>query len=286
MVKKGLGKGLGALIQVEEKLKEPAGKAGVIEIDINKIEPNRQQPRKNFDEGPLLELAESLKEYGVIQPLVVKDEGEYFSIVVGERRWRAARLAKIPTLPVIIKNYNDEDMLQVALIENLQRQDLNPIEEAMCYRRLMDEYFYKQEDIAARIGKSRNSVSYSLGLLHLDDDVQLMLSEGKITAGHGRALLGVKDPALQVELALHIMEAGLSVREAEKLAKKSLEPKEAPNKPPATRSHSFGHVELDLKSILGTKVTIRDGKNKGKIEIEYYSDDELDRLLTLFKKLS
>ncbi len=283
--KKGLGKGLNILIPAADASEPSADvKNAVVEIDINKIEPNRNQPRKRFDEGPLLELAESIKSYGVIQPLIVKDENGFYSIIAGERRWRAARIAKLATVPAIVRDYTEMETLQVALIENLQRKDLNPIEEASCFKRLIDEFFFTQEDIAAKIGRSRNAISYSVGLLNLSEGAQDLLIDGKLTPGHGHALLWIKEPELQQACAEKIAENGLSVRETEKYIKSVLDGQHKKNAPPEPEQSSYSFFEDELKSILGTRVYIRDGKNKGKIEIEYYSKDELDRLLCFFKK--
>lgn len=289
--KKALGKGLGALIAgagAEQEHEAAAVGAGVVEIDVNSIEPNKNQPRKYFDDEALRELADSLSEFGVIQPIIVKQEDGYYSIVAGERRWRAARLAGLRAVPAIVKDYAEVDMLQIALIENIQRQDLNPIEEAMCYKRLVDEYFFTQEDIAAKLGKSRNSISYAMSLLNLDERVQNFIAEGKLTAGHGRPLGAVKDAVGQFELAERAIECGASVRETEKMVKAFLEAEKADagERPaPKPKPAAYAHVENDLRHILGTKVSLRDGKDKGVIEIEYYSPEELDRLVGMFKKI-
>ena len=289
MAKKALGKGLGALIgAAEADHAAPVHDHGVMEIDLNKIEPNRAQPRKYFDDEGLRELAESLKQYGVIQPLIVTRENDYYSIVAGERRWRAARLAGLSVVPVVVKDYTTADILQVALIENIQREDLNPIEEALCYRRLADEYFFTQEEIAAKVGKSRNSISYALGLLNLDGRVQNLIIEGKLTAGHARHLLPVKDGDTQFDLAEAVIENEAGVRETEKFVKHFLanadkEKKDTPT--PPRQSPDFLRLEKDLRHIFGTKVNIKDGKTKGRIEIEYYTPEEFERLLGLFKNI-
>ena len=209
--KRGLGKGLGALISTEEKAED---KGSVIEIDINKIEPNKDQPRKNFNQDSLNELAESIKEFGVIQPLILNEKDGYYTIVAGERRWRAARIAKLNTVPAIIRNYGDLETLQIALIENIQREDLNPIEEALCYQKLIDIFFFKKEDIAAKVGKSRNTIGSMISLLSLDPRVQNFITEGRLLIGHGRRLLDISDNSLQFEAAERIMENELSVKEA------------------------------------------------------------------------
>lgn len=283
-IKKALGKGLGALLINDVSEKEVSNETGFIEMDITKIEPNKEQPRKRFDDDSILELSESIKQFGILQPILVKPDGEFYIIISGERRYRAARLAKLKTIPIIIKDYTEIEMLQVALIENLQRQDLNPIEEAMSYKKLQDEFSLTQEDISKRVGKSRNSISYSINLLNLDKRVQDFLIEGKLTTGHARTLLVVKDLNSQFELSEKIIEECLSVRDTEKLIKIFLQD-DVPKEKNKVEPKRYLNFESDLKSILGTKVNIVDGKNKGKIEIEYYSSEELDRILCLFKKI-
>jgi len=302
MPRKGLGKGLGALLAIEENdLVPPEESAisvtgpdsGVTLVDIRKIEPNRHQPRQYFDEDALDELADSIRNYGIIQPLILKDCGEYYSIIAGERRFRAARRANLDTVPAIVKDYTELEILQVALIENIQRQDLTPIEEAICYKRLMDDFFFSQEDIAVKIGKNRAAISNAVRLLELDTRVQELVAAGRITVSHARTLLAVKDGDLQFEAAEQIAEEDLSVRAAENLINEILlEPKEEPKqKPDEEVSHfndpevsaAYRQAEEDLMTLLGAKVNILQGKKKGKIEIEYYSPEELDRLLGLFK---
>lgn len=289
--KKGLGKGLDALITQGHTPELPDSTtvmSGIIEIDINKVEPNRQQPRKYFEEESLAELAVSIEQYGIIQPLIVKEENNgLYSIIAGERRWRAARIAKMAAVPVIIKDYTPMETLQIALIENIQRQDLNPIEEALCYKRLTDEFFFKQEDIAQKVGKSRNSISYAMSLLNLDMRVQNFIIEQKLAPSHARALLTIKDDDDQFHFAEKAIDDDLSLRDLERLVKEYLSTPVEEEERPAVKKQSvaYAKVENDLQHILGTKVIIRDGKNKGKIEIEYYSPDELDRLLGMFKRL-
>jgi len=291
--KKGLGRGLGALISASESTMQAANQAGILEIELTRIEPNLQQPRKHFDEEALAELAESIKMFGVIQPLIVKQaEGGYYTIVAGERRWRAARLAGLTHLPAIVKDYTDVEVLQVALIENIQRKDLNPIEEAFCYKRLADEFSFTQEVIAKKVGKSRNSISYAMGLLNLDLRVQNMLMEGTLTPGHARSLMILKDNEAEYALAEKIAEDGLTTRQTQELVKQLqekvalAETREEPKaEQKALSKPRYTAVENDLKTILGTSVNIVFGKRKGKIEIEYYSNDDLDRLLGMFKRL-
>ncbi len=284
MNRKALGKGIGVLIPTENP-ENTQDKSGVIEVDINKIEPNKMQPRKYFDEDSLNELAESLKTFGIIQPLIVKEEEGYYSIIAGERRWRAARIAKLKTLPVIIKEYNAVEMLQVALIENIQRKDLNPVEEALCYKRLIDEYFYSQEDVAEKVGKSRSTVSNAISLLNLDERVQNFIIEGKLSVAKGRALLALSNIDFQLELAEKIIDEDLSLKDIEKQIQLINQNSQAKKNNLPQKNTNYLQAEQDLKHILGTKVLIKDGKNKGKIEIEYYSNDELDRLMSIFKSI-
>lgn len=300
--KKGLGsKGLGieALINTkmedyEEVSKQNADtdktKGTVLEIDINKIEPNRKQPRKIFEESALEELAESLKNFGMLQPIIVQKakNGDYYDLVAGERRFRAAKIAGLLRLPAIIKDLTAEMAFEVALIENLQREDLNPLEEAESYKRLHQEFSMSQEQISQRVGKSRSAVTNAMRLLQLDPRVQNFVFENKLSGGHARTLLMVSDGEMQFELAEKIIEEGYSVRAVEALVKSELEkmnhpPKEDEKKGKAFYRTEFRSIENDLKSIFATKVKISSNKNKGKIEIEYYSDEDLDRLIGMIK---
>ena len=287
--KKGLGKGIESLIedygvpQEIEKAEQPD-----IYLKISQVEPNRKQPRKNFDENAMEELTESVKQYGIIQPLIVRKKENYYEIIAGERRWRAAKMAGLKEVPVVIRNYTDEEIMEISLIENIQRENLNPIEEAMAYQLLIKEFHLKQEDIAARVSKSRTFITNAMRLLKLDDRVQNMLSESLITRGHARTLLGIEDGDLQYETAMKVYDEGLSVREVERLVKKiNTPPKEEKEKQPASQKEQYQliyeNAENKLKTIMGTKVNIRNKSNhKGKIEIEYYSLDELERLMELF----
>jgi len=288
--KKGLGKGLGALINETGRAVETRGDAssGVLEIDINNIEPNRNQPRKRFDDAALRELADSVSEHGILQPLLVnKEDGGRYSIVAGERRWRAARLAGLTHVPVIIKDYSEPETLQAALIENLQREDINIAEAALTYKRLIDEFFFRQEDIAAKIGKSRSLVAFSLSLLQLDPRVLEMLLENSISPSIAKILLQIEDGDTQLKAAEKITQDGMTASKAESYVKSLMsqtadneqEHKKTPN--PAM----YAHLERDLNIIFGTRVSIKNGKNKGKIEIEYYSPEDLDRLIGLCKDL-
>ncbi|MDR2904139.1 MAG: ParB/RepB/Spo0J family partition protein [Clostridiales bacterium] len=289
--KKGLGKGLDAFFGTDKPSEGAADNQIVLFIDINKIEPNREQPRKHFEESALNDLAASIVEFGIIQPLIVKDEKTYYSIIAGERRWRAARIAQLEKVPVIVKDYSEIEILEAALIENIQRADLNPVEEAVTYKRLADEYRLTQDQIAQKVGKSRSAIANSLRLLGLDKRVQNFIIENKLSVGHARALLAILDADAQFELAEKVIDDGLSVREIESIvrAAMNLAPEESlPEKPAkkTTKDPLYKSIESDLKTILGTKVNLKNGKNRGKIEIEYYSDEELDRLMLLFKNIS
>lgn len=290
-VKKGLGKGLDALIVSNEDFIDTNSerRSGVIEVDINSIEPNDNQPRKYFEEESLHELADSIKQFGVIQPLILKKEDGYYSIIAGERRWRAARIAKIEKVPAIVKDYNELETLQVALIENIQREDLNPIEEAFCYKRLSEDFFFTQEDIAQKVGKNRTYISNSMRLLSLDGRVQTFVAENQISMGHARALLALESPDDQYSIANAIIEDGLSVREAEAIAS-DYKDKNKEGKPgkqdtkPKEKWNEYKAIENELKTILETKVAIKGGMNKGRIEINYYSPEDLDRIVIFLRK--
>ncbi len=279
MVKKSLGKGLGALIS-NEALEEDTG---VVELRINEIEPNSGQPRKHFDDEKLSQLAESIKQHGIIQPIIVKKDNNIYSIIAGERRWRAAKLAGLNRVPVLIKDFTAKQVMEIALIENLQREDLNPIEEADAFFNLMNEFNLTQEQIAETIGKSRSAIANSLRLLGLTDEVKKFIVSGDLTSGHARTMVVIQDEELQKKAADYIIQNKLSVRETENYIKK-LSQNKSKNKVPAEENPDFQFVEDKLKSILGTKVTLQANKNKGKITIEYYSNDELDRLLEFFYK--
>ena len=255
-------------------------------VNITKVEPNREQPRKNFDEDALLELSESIKQYGLLQPILVQDRKDYYEIIAGERRWRAAKLAGLKQVPVIIKNLTDQEIVEISLIENIQRENLNPIEEAQAYKRLLNEFHLKQDEVAERVSKSRTAVTNSMRLLKLSDDVQRMVIDEMITTGHARALLGVEDPAEQYNLAQRIFDEKLSVREVEKIVKNMGKPVKPKKEKVVDKSMQviYDDISEKLKTQLGTKVNIvpkEDGS--GKIEIEFYSHDELDRILDLMK---
>lgn len=288
--KRGLGKGLDTMIPpVKNEKKSEKGdpaKGPETLVNITKVEPNREQPRKNFDEDALLELSESIKQYGLLQPILVQDRKDYFEIIAGERRWRAAKLAGLKQVPVIIKNLTDQEIVEISLIENIQRENLNPIEEAQAYKRLLNEFHLKQDEVAERVSKSRTAVTNSMRLLKLSDDVQRMVIDEMITTGHARALLGVEDPAEQYNLAQRIFDEKLSVREVEKIVKNMGKPAKPKKEKVVDKSMQviYDDISEKLKTQLGTKVNIvpkEDGS--GKIEIEFYSHDELDRILDLMK---
>lgn len=293
----GLGKGLDSLItdkvgsgnvptELNSKKVEPD--KDVTFVKIGKVEPNREQPRKNFDEDALLELSESVKQYGVLQPLLVQDKKDYYEIIAGERRWRAAKLAGLKEVPVIIKNLTDQEIVEISLIENIQRENLNPIEEALAYKRLLNEFNLKQDEVAERVSKSRTAVTNSMRLLKLDERVQQMVIDDLISTGHARALLAISDNEKQYSLAQQIFDEKLSVRETEKLVKKIQNQKPEKTKQPVddTMSVFYEDIEQKLKAIIGTKVAVHNkDNNKGKIEIEYYSTEELERIMELFQSI-
>jgi len=280
---KGLGAGIDVLIPANNESEE--SNAGIKEVDINKVEPDRNQPRQNFDEDELENLADSIKQYGVIDPLLVQDKGDYYEIVGGERRWRASKIAGLKKVPIIVREFTEQEKVLISLIENTQRQDLNPIEEATTYKRLMDEFDYTQDEVAARVSKSRPAVSNALRLLNLSDEVQQLLAEKTISSGHARALLGIKDPEKQSEFANAIIDKRLSVREVEKEIKKMQNDKgdkkqSKKNEIDPQLIAVYSDLEEQLKESTGTKVSIiPKDNNKGKIEIEYYNQDELERIV-------
>ena len=292
---KGLGRGIGNLIPEETKdekdvvvkevvkevvVKEPAE----VKVRISQVEPNKEQPRKYFDEDALIELSESIKQYGVLQPLLVQKKDNYYEIIAGERRWRAAKLAGVKEIPVVIKDYSDQEVMEIALIENIQREDLNPIEEAQAYQRLIKDYRLKQDEGAEKVSKSRAAITNSLRLLKLDKRVQEMVMEGKLSNGHARTIISIEDGDKQYAIAQKIFDEKLSVREVEKLMreqdKKGKQPKELPE-----NDFVYRDLEEKLSKSLGTQVTIKNkSNNKGKIEIQYYSQSELERILEFLPK--
>ncbi len=290
--KPALGNGLEGLFGIDESV-ESEKKDNVSRetfLRLSEIEPNRTQPRRNFDEDALQELADSIKQYGVIQPIVVQKKGKRYEIIAGERRWRAARKAGLLEVPVIVKEFAAEDIFAIALIENIQRQDLNPIEEAQAYSRLIEEHHLKQDELAEKVAKNRVTITNSMRLLKLDERVQQMLIDNMLTGGHARALLAITDKERQHTLALKVFDEKLSVRETESLVKKELQP-ETEKKETKVEKESgdqviYREIENNMKNILGTKVEIKKkAKNKGRIEIEYYSLEELERLIELINRL-
>ena len=291
MAARGVGKGLDALIPAGDKkiTKEENTKGAETIVKITKVEPNRSQPRKNFDEDALQELADSIKQFGLLQPILVQVKGEYYEIIAGERRWRAAKLAGLKEVPVIIRNYSSQEIVEISLIENIQREDLNPIEEAQAYKRLLTEFNLKQDEVAERVSKSRTAVTNSMRLLKLCDGVQQMIIDDMLSTGHARALIPIEDPELQLQLAQRIFDEKLSVREVEKLVKSILKPaEEKPKKEeiPQSLMYIYQNIENKLKDKLSRKVAISPkGKNgSGKIEIEFYSNDDLEKLIEILSK--
>lgn len=291
---RGLGKGLDSLIPVGNS--EGKAKIGINSVPtseekpdkmvkITKVEPNREQPRKKFDEEALAELADSIKQYGIISPIIVQDRKDHYEIIAGERRWRAAKLAGLKEVPVIIKNFTEQEIVEISLIENIQRENLNPIEEALAYKRLLTEFNLKQEEVAQRVSKSRTAVTNSMRLLKLAEEVQQMIIDESLTTGHARALISIEDTEKQIEIAKKVVEEKLSVRDIEKLVKELGKPakqKKAVKK--LENEFIYQDIEEKLKQSLGTKVTVsakEDGS--GKIEIDFYSGEELDRILDIIK---
>lgn len=295
----GLGKGLDSLIPDNGKVSDQEKKVKVVEkviekivekpaeikLKINQIEPNREQPRKNFDEEALQELSESIRQFGILQPLIVQEREDYYVIIAGERRWRAAKLAGLKEVPVIIRKMSEQEIVEISLIENIQRENLNPIEEAAAYKRLLTEFQLKQEEVAERVGKSRTAVTNSMRLLKLDERVQQMIVEGMLSTGHARALLSIEDPDLQFQTANKVYNDNLSVREVERLVKKIGKEKPVKKERNFQQDAVFQDLEEKMKAALGTKVSInRKDEKKGKIEIEYYSIEELERLMEILIK--
>lgn len=309
----GLGKGLDSLIpdknvkpeaeakvSVEKSLKNKNPKTektdsenthenptGELMLNINEVEPNRGQPRKEFDEDALLELADSVRQYGILQPLIVQKNKGYYEIIAGERRWRAAKLAGLKEVPVIIKEYTSQQVVEISLIENIQRENLNPIEEAMAFKRLLDEFNLKQDEVAERVSKSRTAVTNSMRLLKLDDKVQQMIIDDMISTGHARALLAIDNKEQQYSIATKIFDEKLSVRETEKLVKSLKNPKKKVEKEKIEHVFAYNDLIDKMKNVMGTKVNINAKANgKGKIEIEYYSEEELERIYDLIMTIS
>ena len=290
----GLGKGLDSLIpnktektvktekKPEQKNEESQNSSGEILVKINQVEPNREQPRKEFDEDSLMELADSIKQFGILQPLLVQKRKDYYEIIAGERRWRAAKIAGIKEVPIIIRDYTDQEIVEISLIENIQRENLNPIEEAMAYKRLLEEFHLKQDEVAERVSKSRTAVTNSMRLLKLSPRVQQMIVDDMISTGHARALLAIDNEEQQYQLANRIFDEKLSVRETEKLVKALKNPKKEVKKQKQEHTFVYDNIEEQMKNIIGTKVSVNPKANgKGKIEIEYYSEEELERIYDL-----
>lgn len=291
---RGLGKGLDSLIPVgstEGKTKIGINSAPATEekpdkmVKITMVEPNRDQPRHKFDEAALNELADSIKQYGIISPIIVQDRKDHYEIIAGERRWRAAKIAGLKEIPVIIKNFTEQEIVEISLIENIQRENLNPIEEALAYKRLLTEFNLKQEEVAERVSKSRTAVTNSMRLLKLSDEVQQMIIDEKITTGHARALITIEDTEKQIEIAKKVVDEKLSVRDIEKLVKDLNKPKKEKKAAKQIKNEFiYQDIEEKLKQSFGTKVSVtakEDGS--GKIEIDFYSSDDLDRILDLLK---
>ena len=273
MNKRGLGKGLSALIPMDDKEKE-----NVQDIKISEIRANKNQPRKKFDEEKIRELSDSIKEHGVLQPIIVRKKDGGYELVAGERRWRAAQKAGIEKIPAIIKDLSDADVMEIALIENLQREDLNPLEEAEAYKKLIDEFGMTQEELSKRVGKSRSQIANTVRLLNLDEEIKKLISEEKLTAGHARALLAIENKKERLKLAKKISEENMSVRQTEETIKIKTQ-KKSKNKKDQEINPAFIEISEKLQKTLGTRVKIKGSEKRGKIEIEFYSEDELERIL-------
>ena len=298
MAARGLGKGLDSLIPnalgetktkketaAKSKTETTEGEEPQTLVKITKVEPNREQPRKNFDEDALQELADSIKQFGLLQPILVQDRKDYYEIIAGERRWRAAKLAGLKEVPVIIRNYTEQEIVEISLIENIQREDLNPIEEAQAYKRLLTEFHLKQDEVAERVSKSRAAVTNSIRLLKLNEEVQRMVVDEMISTGHARALLAVENPEEQYNLAERIVDEKMSVRDVEKLVKNLHKPAKSKKVDDKTMQVIYQDIEEKLKQKLGRKVTVTSkGEGSGKIEIEFYNHEDLDRLLDVLNK--
>lgn len=291
---RGLGKGLDSLIpgantspaksssKKEEKIEVPD-----TFVDINMVEPNREQPRKNFDEDALQELSDSIKQFGLLQPILVQDRKTYYEIIAGERRWRASKMAGLKKVPVIIRNYTEQEIVEISLIENIQREDLNPIEEAQAYKRLLTEFNLKQDEVAERVSKSRTAVTNSMRLLKLCEEVQQMIISEMISTGHARAIISIEDPAEQYALAQKIFDEKMSVRDVEKYIKSMNKPEKAKKKKNESLAAIYEQTEEKLKQNIGTKVSIsskNDENGTGKIEIEFYSHDDFERIVEKLMK--
>ena len=308
----GLGKGLDSLIPANKNVKpvekkstekvstvEPKVVEKVVEkivekvvpadqmMKLSKIEPNREQPRRYFEEDALLELADSIKQFGVLQPLLVQKKGDFYEIIAGERRWRAAKLAGVKEVPVIVREYTEQEVVEIALIENIQRENLNPIEEAMAYKRLLNEFHLKQDEVAERVSKSRTAVTNSMRLLKLNEKIQQMIIDEMISTGHARALLAIENPEEQYQLAVRIFDEKLSVRDVENIIRLMKNPKQKREKKEIENSFIYKDLEEKMIAVMGTKVSVNQkAKGKGKIEIEYYSGEELERIFDLLMSVA
>ena len=295
---RGLGKGLDSMIpqkvvqskdnKVDVKTKKNEDNVSrETLININQIEPNKSQPRRNFNEDTLHELADSIKIYGIIQPLILQKRDKYYEIIAGERRWRAAKVAGLKEVPAIVKDYSSQEIVEIALIENIQREDLNPIEEAIAFQKLINEYKLKQDEVAERVSKSRTAIANSMRLLKLDQRVQQMLIDDMISSGHARALITLEEGEMQYQIATKIFDEKLSVRETEKLVRKLLEPAKDEKQDKAKNiNFIYQDIEEKIKEIIGSKVQVKQkSEDKGKIEIEYYSKDEFERIIELFQTI-
>lgn len=305
MAKKGLGKGLGAIFgeDVIKESEEDSAKAKAaatadktedkgseLMIKLALIEPNKEQPRKDFNEEQLGELAESIKRYGVLQPLLVQKKGTFYEIIAGERRWRAAKIAGLKEIPVVLREYSKQESMEIALIENVQRADLNPIEEALAYQQLVKEFHLTQEEIAVRVAKNRATITNTMRLLKLDEQIQEMLIQNLISSGHARALLSLDDQGLQLRAAKLILDGGLSVRETERLVKRLAKEDGNEEKKDKAKDETlaiiYQNLEDRMKTVMGTKVSIHNkDRNKGRIEIEYYSESELERIVEMIESI-
>ena len=298
--KGGLGKGLDSLIPetiktsqpekeriVEKVVEKIVEKPVELKVKISKVGPNKEQPRKQFDEDALVELSDSIRQFGIIQPLIVQEKNGFYEIIAGERRWRAAKLAGLKEVPVIVKKYTDIEVVEISLIENIQRESLNPIEEAVAYKRLLEEFHLKQDEVAERVSKSRTTVTNSMRLLKLDERVQQMVIDDMLTTGHARALLGIEDPELQATTAARVFDEKLSVREVEKIVKDIQKGKIEKKKETVVQDFIYTDLEEKMKAVIGSKVSINQKpKGNGKIEIEYYSKDDLERIIDLILNVS
>ncbi len=282
-----VGKGVGALFHTDDVIENVLDNQNVVELKLTEIEPNKSQPRRKFDEEKLAALAESVSEYGVLQPIVVKklDTG-FYQIIAGERRWRAARMAKLKKIPVVIKELDDRETMEIALIENLQRENLNPIEEAEGFQELIDNFKLTQEQLSQKLGKSRPAIANSLRLLNLPSEIRQYLIEGKLSSGHARALLAAENKEIQLAAAKKIIDEEMSVRQTEAYIAQLQ--KKTKNKPKVAQEEEIKRyivsLENSLSSVFGTKVKIHNNKNKGKIEIQYYSNEDFERIMSMIKR--